>query len=80
MAKCWDANLYLVLQSAVVLPTVPWKSLEFLTNLSEIMESYGLRDSDILLEKFLSSPNCLDHSLKIKIVGENTLIKNGPTE
>ena len=34
---------YLALQSPVVLPTVPWEQLEFLTKISEIIEIYGPR-------------------------------------
>ena len=41
VGKGWDSNPNLVLENAVVLPTVPWEQLEFLTNVSETMKIYG---------------------------------------
>ena len=41
VGKDWDSNPYLALQNTVVLPTVPWEHLEFLTNVSEITKIYG---------------------------------------
>ena len=34
VSKGWDSNPYLLLQNPVVLPTVPWETFEFLTNVS----------------------------------------------
>ena len=39
--KCWDLNPYIELQNPVVLPTVPWKPLELLTNVSKIIKTDG---------------------------------------
>ena len=36
-----DMNPDLPLQNPVVLPTVPWKQMEVLTNVNEIMKIYG---------------------------------------
>ena len=36
----WDSNPYLALRNLVILPTVPWELLEFLTNVSEILKKY----------------------------------------
>ena len=44
-AKGWDSNPYLPLQNLVVLPTVQWEPLEFLTNVSEIMKIIGTTET-----------------------------------
>ena len=56
VGKGWDLNPYLLLQKPVVLPTVRWEQLEFLTDLSVIIKIYGPTDSNpgLLLEKRLS--------------------------
>ena len=41
LGENWDSNPYPELQNPVVLPSVPWEQVEFLTNVSEIIENYG---------------------------------------
>ena len=56
-----DSNPYLPLQNPVVLPTVPWEPLEFLTNVSEIMKIFGAtetRKRTYRLRTLLSYPLC----------------------
>ena len=38
MGKCCDSSPYLELQNPVVVPTVPWGPLNFVTNVSEIIK------------------------------------------
>ena len=40
VGKGWDSSPYLQLQNLVVLPTVPWEPVEFLTNVSEIIKTF----------------------------------------
>ena len=57
----WDSNPYLPLQNPVVLTTVPWEPLEFLTNVSEIMKIFGAtetRTPTYRLRTLLSYPLC----------------------
>ena len=59
--KGWDANSYLALQNPVVLSTVPWELLEFLTNVSEIMKNFGTtetRTRTYCLRTLLSWTHC----------------------
>ena len=61
VGKGWDSNPYLPLQNPVVLPTVPWEPLEFLTNVSEIMKIFGAtetRTPTYRLRTLLSYPLC----------------------
>ena len=39
--KCWHSNPHLTLQNSVVLHSLPWEPLEFLTNVSEIIKYMG---------------------------------------
>ena len=41
MGKCCDSVTNLALQYPVVLPTVPWETLEFVTDVNEIIKIYG---------------------------------------
>ena len=53
VGKGWDSNPYLPLQNPLVLPTVPWQPLEFLTNVSEIIKIFRTtapRTEDQMLE------------------------------
>ena len=66
----------LALQNPVVLPTVPWEPLEFLTNVSEIIKIYGpteIRTRTYCLRKLCHRPAADIISLKIKIFGKNTM-------
>ena len=64
----WNSNPFLALQNPVVLPAVPWEQLEFLTNVVKLIKLYDSRDSnsDVVLEKCLSSPHFRDHLLENK--------------
>ena len=57
----WDSNLYLQLQNPVLLPTVLWELLEFLTNVSEIINIFGTTETRSQTYRFstlLSYPLC----------------------
>ena len=41
LSEEWDSNPCVPLQKPVVIPTVPWEPLEFLTNVSEIRKKLG---------------------------------------
>ena len=58
VGKGWGSNPYLPLQNPVVLPTVPWEPLEFLTNVGEKMKKKLARQK---LEPgpTASEPRCL---------------------
>ena len=45
VSKGWDSNPYLPLQNPVVVPTVPWEPVEFLTNVSEIITIFGTTET-----------------------------------
>ena len=42
--NCWDWNRYLVLQSLVILLSVPWEALDFFRKVSEILEIFSWRE------------------------------------
>ena len=52
VGKGWDSNPYLPLQIPVVLPTVPWEPLEFLTNVGEI------KKKQLAQKRLEPRPNC----------------------
>ena len=41
LGKGWDSNPYVPLPNPVVLPTVPWEPVEFLTNVSKMIKLFG---------------------------------------
>ena len=43
ISKCSDSNTYLALQNFIVIPTVPWAPLEFLT-LQKCIKIYDMRE------------------------------------
>ena len=61
VGKGWDSNSYLPLENPVVLPTVPWEPLEFLKNVSEIIEMFDTTETRTRTYRFktpLSYPLC----------------------
>ena len=78
LGKCWDSKLYLALQNPVILPTVPWEPLEFLTNICEIIRKFMarlIRTRIYCLSTFCSNFTAETVYSVIKIFGENTLKK-----
>ena len=82
--KSREWNSYLALQNAFVLPTELWEQEELLTNFNKITEICG--PTDIRTRTYCLKNACPHRTaetidLKIKIVGENTLIgkRNNPT-
>ena len=50
--KGWDSSPYQPLRNDVVLPTVPWDTLEFLTNVSEIIKIFGTTETGLRTCRF----------------------------
>ena len=78
VGKRWDSNPYLGLQNPVVLPTVPWEQLEFMTNISAIIkfcDSTEIQTRTYCLKNVCSHRTADTIYLKTKKVGKNTLVK-----
>ena len=82
IGKCCDSNPYLELQDLVVLHTVPWEPLEFLTKVSEIIKIYDtteIRTRNYCLRIFFPNRTAEIYFL-MKRDGKKTVKKNDPIE